>query len=58
MGTTPDYGISPFCSRFGCLGPAEGLGSSPTMDNLAPAMFVGHGCFHCFDYMRPHSGPG
>ncbi|VDP90734.1 unnamed protein product [Echinostoma caproni] len=38
--------------------PAEDLWSSPTMDNLAPAMVVGQGCFHRFDYMRPRSGPG
>ncbi|VDP90656.1 unnamed protein product [Echinostoma caproni] len=48
----------PFHSRFGWLGPAEGLGFTPTMDNLAPAMAVGRGCNHRLDYMRPHSGPG
>uniref|UniRef100_A0A183BC59 Ceramidase_alk domain-containing protein n=1 Tax=Echinostoma caproni TaxID=27848 RepID=A0A183BC59_9TREM len=58
LGTTPDFCISPLCSRFGSLGLAEGLGSSATMDNLAPVMVVGHGCFHRFDYMRPRSGPG
>ncbi|VDP89846.1 unnamed protein product [Echinostoma caproni] len=44
--------------EFGWFGPDEGLGSSPTMDNLAPTMVVGHGCFHRFDFMRPRSGPG
>ncbi|VDP85787.1 unnamed protein product [Echinostoma caproni] len=45
-------------TRFGSLGPAGCLGSSPAMDNLAPAMVVGHGCFDRFDYTRPRSGPG
>ncbi|VDP90989.1 unnamed protein product [Echinostoma caproni] len=34
------------------------MGSTPTMDNLAPAMVVGRGCIRRLDYMRPHSGPG
>ncbi|VDP93187.1 unnamed protein product [Echinostoma caproni] len=40
------------------IGPVEGLGSTPTMDNLAPAMVVGQGCIRRLEYMRPHSPPG
>ncbi|VDP85030.1 unnamed protein product [Echinostoma caproni] len=58
LDTTLDCCMSPLCSRCGCLGPAEGLGSSPTTDNLAPAMVVGRGCIHRSYYMRPRSGPG
>ncbi|VDP92077.1 unnamed protein product [Echinostoma caproni] len=58
LGTTPDCCISPVCSRFGWFEPAESLRTSLAMDNWAPAMVVGHGCFHCFDYTRPRSGPG
>ncbi|VDP87591.1 unnamed protein product [Echinostoma caproni] len=53
MGINPDYRVS----RFGWLGPAEDLESTPTMDNLAPTRVVGRGCIHRLDYMRPHSGP-
>ncbi|VDP89115.1 unnamed protein product [Echinostoma caproni] len=49
---------SPFCFRFGWLGPVGGLGSTHTMDNLAPAMVVVRGCIHRLDYMDPHPGPG
>ncbi|VDP91023.1 unnamed protein product [Echinostoma caproni] len=48
----------PFCSRFGWLGPAEGLESTPTMDHLAPAMVLGVVVSTVFEYMLPHSGPG
>ncbi|VDP95327.1 unnamed protein product [Echinostoma caproni] len=58
LGITPICCVSPLCSRFGWLGPVEGLGSRTPMDNLAPAMVVGHGCLQRFGYMRPHSEPG
>ncbi|VDP94216.1 unnamed protein product [Echinostoma caproni] len=58
MGIIPDCCVSPSCSTIGWFGPAEGLGSASTMDNLAPAMVVESGCIHRSDYMRPHSGPG
>ncbi|VDP91936.1 unnamed protein product [Echinostoma caproni] len=53
-----DCRVSPFFSGFSWLGPDEGLRSTPTMDDLAPAMVVGRGYLHRLDYMRPHSGPG
>ncbi|VDP91217.1 unnamed protein product [Echinostoma caproni] len=43
--------------RIGWFELAEGLGSTPTMDNFAPAMVVGRGCLYRFGYMRLHSGP-
>ncbi|VDP91961.1 unnamed protein product [Echinostoma caproni] len=40
--------------RFGWFGPAKGLRSTPTMDDLAPAMVEERGCIHRLDYVRPH----
>ncbi|VDP92393.1 unnamed protein product [Echinostoma caproni] len=57
-GFIPDYRVLTSYSRLAWLGLIEGLGSTPAMDSLAPAMDVGRGCIHHCDYMRPHSGPG
>ncbi|VDP89411.1 unnamed protein product [Echinostoma caproni] len=38
LGFIPDCCVSPPYSRFGWFGPVKGLTSTPTMDNLAPAM--------------------
>ncbi|VDP84756.1 unnamed protein product [Echinostoma caproni] len=50
--------ITPRLLRIILVPELVGLGSTPTMDALAPAMFVGRRCLHCFDYMCSHSGPG